>query len=371
MVAVFAMMYFKVTVGSLYAIIYYYSVVDILLSQILFISNGLYTTVNIMSSLAKLTPQFLGQLCLVQNMSGIDQQFIHYVHPTVISLILIMIIMLARRSRRVSSFVSRGIIHFICFLLLLSYTSVASTSLLLMRPLKFMDVDEVYTYLSPDIKYLNGRHLVYAIAAVVFMIVFVVGFPLLLMLEPYLNSKINFIKIKPLLDQFQGCYKDKYRCFAGYYMICRLVIILLVIVKISDDFINQYILISSCALMQLIHVLVQPYTSTFLNVFDGIILQLIVIISGLPVVQFVDNYDETFVLTITYVLVILPLTAFIAMKLWFNEKNILDALNSCRVNYFHKYRAPPTDDDEQPIEADEIGIIVDDNMRRNAIIVDV
>ena len=98
-----------------------------------------------MSSLAKLTPQFLGQLCLVQNMSGIDQQFIHYVHPTIIALILIMISMLARRSRRVSAFISRGIIHFICFLLLLSYTSVATTSLLLMRPMIFMDVDKVYT----------------------------------------------------------------------------------------------------------------------------------------------------------------------------------------------------------------------------------
>ena len=145
-VAVFVMMYFKVTVGSLYAIIYYYSIVDILLSQVLYISNELYTTVNIMSSLAKLTPQFLGKLCLVQNMSGIDQQFIHYVHPTVISLILIMIIMLARRLRRVSSFVSRGIIHFICFLLLLSYTSVATTSLLLMRPLKFININKIYTY---------------------------------------------------------------------------------------------------------------------------------------------------------------------------------------------------------------------------------
>ena len=372
-VVVFVMMYFKVTVGSLYAIIYYYSIVHILLSQVLFISNGLYTTVNIMSSLVKLTPQFLGRLCLVQSMSGIDQQFIHYVHPTVISVILIMIIMLARRSHRVSSFVSRGIIHFICFLLLLSYTSVATTSLLLMRPLKFTNADKIYTYLSPDIEYFNGRHLVYGIVSIIFMIVFVVGFPLLLLLEPFLNSKINFIKIKPLLDQFQGCYKDKYRCFAGYYMLCRLVIILLVIVKISDDFINQYILISSCALMQLIHVLVQPYISTFLNVFDGIILQLIVIISGLSAVvnEIVDNHDETFMLVIAYLLVVLPMTSFVAIKLWFNKKTIINAIKDCRVKYLHKYSVLPSDDIEQPIEANEIGIIVDDNMRRNAIIVDV
>ena len=197
-VAVFVMMYFKVTVGSLYAIIYYYSIVDILLSQLLFISNGLYTTVNIISSLAKLTPQFLGQLCLVQNMSGIDQQFIHYVHPTVISLILVMIILIARRSRRVSSFIGRGIIHFICFLLLLSYTSVATTSLLLMRPLMFIDVNKVYTYLSPDIEYLHGRHLVYTIVAIIFAIVIVIGLPLLLLFEPFFKFQNKFCQNKAI-----------------------------------------------------------------------------------------------------------------------------------------------------------------------------
>ena len=258
MIAVFVMMYFKVSFGSLYAVIYYYSIIDILLSRVLFVSNGLYTAVTIMSSLAKLTP---GHLCLIKNMRGIDQQFIHYVHPVVVFLILVMICKLAKGSSKVSSFVSKGVIHFICFLLLLSYTSVASTSLLLMRPLTFVGIDKVFTYLSPDNEYFRGHHLAYAIVALIFTIIIVIGFPLLLLLEPFLNSKINFIKIKPLLDQFQGCDKDKYRYFAGYYMICRLVIILLIIVKISDDFTTQYLLISSCALMQLIHVLVRPYAT--------------------------------------------------------------------------------------------------------------
>ena len=71
-VIVFVITYFKVTIGSLYAIIYYYSILDILLTYALFNSNGLHTTVNIVSSLAKLTPQFLGKLCLMKNMSGID-----------------------------------------------------------------------------------------------------------------------------------------------------------------------------------------------------------------------------------------------------------------------------------------------------------
>ena len=372
-IAVFVMMYFKVSFGSLYAIVYYYSVVDILLSRVLFISNKLYSTVTFMSSFAKLTPQFLGQLCLIKNMSGIDQQFIHYVHPVVVFLFLIMISKLAKRSRKVSSFVSKGVIPFICFLLLLSYTSVASTSLLLMRPLTFVGIDEVYTYLSPNIEYLHGHHLAYAIVALILTITIVIGFPLLLLLEPFLNSKINFIKIKPLLDQFQGCYKDKYRYFAGYYMICRLVIILLVIVKISDDFTTQYLLISSCALMQLIHVLVRPYASTIHNIFDGIILQLIVIISVLPVTELVDNYDEVFIISIIYALVILPLI-IIVIKAWINNKVVFIQIAFYKSkNIFSScyYNAIATDDLQETVEIREFGVIVDEHTRRNAIIVDV
>ena len=115
-----------------------------------------------------------------------------------------------------------------------------------------MDIDKVYTYLTPDIQYFHDRHLLYAIVAIMLTIVIVIGFPFLLLSEPFLNSKINFIKINPLLYQFQGCYKDKFRSFAGYYMVCRLVIILLVIIKISDEFTSQYFLISTCTLMQLI-----------------------------------------------------------------------------------------------------------------------
>ena len=76
---------------------------------------------------------------------------------------------------------------------------------MLLRPLTFKDIDTVYTYLSPDIKYFHGRHLAYGIVAILFTILIVIGHPLLLLLEPFLNAKISFIKVKPFLDQFQGC----------------------------------------------------------------------------------------------------------------------------------------------------------------------
>ena len=371
-VAVFLLMRFKVGIGYLYAITYYYSVVDLLLNQNWGLSSVLNTTINVISSTAKIIPQYLGKFCFIKNMSGIDQQFIHYTHPVAVSLFLILITVLARRFRRFASFVSKGIIHVICYLLLLSYTSVATTSLLLMRPLIFHDVDKVYSYLSPDIEYLHGRHLAYAIVAVLFAILIVIGLPFLLGLEPFLNSKINFVKIKPLLDQFQGCYKDKYRCFAAYYMICRLVIITIIIANSSNDFVIQYLLLAVCVITALIHLILKPYSNPLLNDFDGAILHLLILISALPFVEFVDNSYTTVFMGITFVIVMLPLLIFITMSLMINKEKIKKfpsyCYTKCSQVYLRKYNQIPL---EELSDEEEHVSVIDDSRRINATICDV
>ena len=105
-----------------------------------------------------------------------------------------------------------------CVLLLLSYTSLTSTSLQLLRPLTFNDVDGTFSY-SSNISVVD-MHVVYGVVAILCAVVFVGGFPCLLLPEPFLRRKFSFIRIKPLLDQFQGSYRDKYCWFAAYYFIC-------------------------------------------------------------------------------------------------------------------------------------------------------
>ena len=359
---VFIVMYFKIDIGSLYVISYYYSMLDILLSQVLHVSQTLLTIINIISSSVKVTPQFLGQLCLLKGLSGIDQQVIHYVHPLAVSLILIAISFLARISYRFSSFISRGIIRVICFLLLLSYTSVATTSLLLMRPLMFTDVNKVYTYVSPDVQFFHGRHLPYAIVAVLCTIVIVIALPLLLLLEPFLNHKISFTRMKPLLDQFQGCYKDRYRCFAAYYMICRLFIIVTVIATSPNDFLAQYILISSCVLMAAIHVVIRPYKNKLLNTLDGSILMLIILVAVLPAVY---GSTSTLVVGITLGLVTFPLVFILLMVFLTCRENIKKLFTQCRPH--SNIKATSVHDE---ISIGDVGTIVDDEMRKNATICD-
>ena len=363
---VFALMHCKIEIGYLYGITYYYSIMDILLNQNLYASKGLYLTVIILSSFSKIIPQFLGELCLSAGLSGIDQQFIHYIHPLAIIVILGIISLLARISLRVSVFISRGIIHVICLLLLLSYTSVTSTSLLLMRSLSFHEIDKVYTYLSPDMEYFHGRHLIYGIVALLCTVSIAIGLPLLLTLEPFLNRKINFTKIKPLLDQFQGCYKDKYRYFAGYYMICRLVIITIVIVNSSNDFVANYLLIIACGIIALIHLLIKPYNSGILNKLDGVILQLIIFTEALTLF---DDHDSLLVITFSFVLVILPLLIIISIAIFLHKDDIkkLFIFFAAKITS----RAPNSNDvTNTDIPMKEYNLVIGNTLRANATICD-
>ena len=310
---VFGLMYFQFQISSGYAygIIYYYSIVDILLVND--ISEEVFHLFSILSSFAKLSPQLFGQLCLVEGLSGIDQQFIHYSHALAVSLILLIIVLVAKYSPRLTRFVGRCIIHVICILLLLSYTSLASTSLQLLRPLIFNKVDEVRTYSSPDIKYFTGRHLVYAIVAILCEVIIVIGLPLFLLLEPFLRQRVNLVRIKPLLDQFQGCYKDKYRWFAAYYLICRQVIILIVYVGNGNYYYMLYGLQTACVIIAMIHGVVQPYKNNLLNGLDEVILVILVLIVNLNLFSLSSFIPTNY---FSVVLVILPLLVicFIAIR---------------------------------------------------------
>ena len=130
--------------------------------------------------------------------------------------------------------------------------------------------------------------------------------PLLLLLEPVLSKKINFSKIKPLLDQFQGCYKDRYRWFAAYYLICRQVIFLIVYTFSSNNHHMLAYLQTACVIMAMIHMWFQPYQNEFLNALDGVILLLITLEVNLNIFPFL----KTVTTEIALIIVIIPLILF-------------------------------------------------------------
>ena len=101
------------------------------------------------------------------------------------------------------------------------------------------------------------------------------------------------------------------------------------------------------------------------NIFDGIILQLIVIISVLPII---GSYNGTLVVMVCYGFVILPLTSFLTIKLWLNKNRIQNTIRSVIVEYKHRYNVIPMDDNVEIASINET--IVDDSVRRNVTVLD-
>ena len=308
---VFVLMHFsrKYEIPSDYAygIIYYYSIVDILLDNNPYISDAVFLVVAVLSSFAKLTPQLFGQLCLVKGLSGIDQQFIHYIHALAVLLMLLIIVLVARCFPRIAFYVRRYILRVICILLLLSYTSLASTSFQLLRAIHYPGYDGLYVYVSPDMKYFNNRHAFYGVVALLCGAIVVIGLPLFLLLEPLILSRwFNFVKIMPLLDQFQSCYKDNYRWFAAYYLICRQVIIIIVYFSNNNYYEMLYYLQTACVVIAMLHIWIQPYKSSFLNAFDGVVLLTIILVVNANTFTFLSSATSV----IITILVLLPLIVF-------------------------------------------------------------
>ena len=298
--------------GYLYGIIYFYSIVDILLVTNLRITDGVFYTATTLSSFAKLNPQFLGMLCFIKNLDAIDQQFIHYCHAMFVSVIMIAIYLTAKCNNRVLMYANHAIGEVVFLVILLSYTSLTSTSLLLLRAIKFDGIDGLYTYLSPSIKYFTEQHAVYGSVAILYGLLITVGFPFLLVVEPFLLVVVQFIvkkfdkplnnntrkeriimfmytsylKIKPLLDRFQGCYKDQYRWFAAYYLICRLVIMLITYFANNDYGTMIYYLQTTCVIVAMTHIWIKPYKNDVHNVIDGVILLIMPLIVNLSVYGF-------------------------------------------------------------------------------------
>ena len=347
----------KVSLGYLYGLLYFYSTVDILLASNLYTTNQVFYTVTILSSLAKLNPQFLGRLCFIKNLDAIDQQFIHYCHVVFISVILFGIVITAKYCKRIAFYVDRCIVQVVCLFLLLSYSSLTSISLLLLRPLNFSDIDGLYTYLSPHLKYFTKQHATYVSVAIFYGLLVIIN-SIFLLIQPcpwlcmvnkitlkcrrfnrrirryclktkwyikrVLEKCTGFVMTKQIVHQLQDCYKDQYRWFAAYYPICRLVIMLITYFA-NDDYNNMiYYLQTACVVIAMTHIWIQPYKNDILNVIDASILLNMLLIVNLN--SFTFSTSATAGITVS--LVIAPLLLFFGMKI----KKILRSIISVAIN---------------------------------------
>ena len=341
---IFVLLHFKfdITAGCAYGLLFYYSVLEQIVNDVtdhldislessygfnVYNSFNAYGDVNdaydidgdydwmrlkvlpFLSSIGNLKPPFAGSinLCLGEA-EMIDHLILEYIHPLIVTFLVVIIYVLARNFVLVAGTVGRYInSKSICILLLLSYNSITYTSMQLLKPLpvfcgqySYGMNSEMQLYWSPSMKYFHNRHALYGMIALFCELIVGIGLPLFLVFQKCLirYCNINFTSMKHVTDQLMGCYKKEYRWFAVYYLVCRQ--ILYGINNLIDycsgfwttneetfatPFPKFTIIIIICILIMAIHAMFQPYKTKGLNILDTFILLSLVglLLSGLEI----------------------------------------------------------------------------------------
>ncbi len=226
--------------------------------------------------------------------------------------------------------------------LLLSYTKFSLTSAYIMNQQYLVDengvrVPPARVYYSGHLDVHNEDYIIpYFIPAFVFFVIFGLIPPLLLLHYPirifeWCLEKIPFLwrfypatKVHVLLDTFQGCFKIKYRFFAGLYFLFRLVIN--INIMLTESWLQQYIVQqAACVIMVMLIAICQPYNkeNDIFNRVDAFIFTNLAVINAISLYLFEYSQNNpqgnslpVHAFVFQYILVYLPLIYMIAYIFW-------------------------------------------------------
>ena len=165
----------------------------------------------------------------------------------------------------------------------------------------------------------------YAIPAIIFLLTLGAFPPILLLSSPVTrkrferSSSTNIVSsiLSSLQDQFQGCFKEKFRIFAGIYFLYRWIALLMFV--ILPTFTGFYIGLGNIyILIQMLQRIFQPYLNNAQNIVDGCLFAALALIYSLAGYNYLFgqghvNAEDTYIkatASIQLFLIYLPMVVF-------------------------------------------------------------
>ena len=287
----------KLNIGSgyLYGPLFYLAV----LSLIPFVDWLIMSRIiNLFSATFLLKFQVLGFIpwCFFEEVDLLYSTCFELIAPLVVSTVLLLTIYTARCVPRLFRNFQKSPIHAICVLILISFWSLASTSIQVITPVYSSEIKGARVNLRPDLPYFTGVHIPLLIGAVaIILMLFIVT--IILVVSPF----VNLHRIKPVLDNIQSCYRDNMRWYSGVYFIVWVILQSLILTSSTEIFQTLIIVVT------ITHCLLQPYSHKWLNITDGFLLACLVITSSLQDYNSNNNYGNGQRKIIVYIATILPL----------------------------------------------------------------
>ena len=166
-------------------------------------------------------------------MTAYANTWLQFVFPVYIWLLVLIMIYSSRYSVTASKLIGRNAVSVLATLFLLSYAKLLRTIIAVVSPISIDDEEGKHHLLwlmDGNVSYFSAPHAVLFIIALVAVLLYIVPLTLLTLLAPCLQARTNHrmmrwvTRIKPLLDAYQGPYKDNYRYWTGVMFIQRIVL---------------------------------------------------------------------------------------------------------------------------------------------------
>ena len=313
---------FSFGTGFASGIIYYFSVVFVLTDTVLS-DNSLSIILNMSVAVTQLCARLFGQIpvCFFKQWDyNLHHQMFHFVSPLFVVATILAIICFFRYCKcpKRLSLAENSPNHAICLLILTSYTSMTYTCFEILRPISING--HWFVYMDPEIPYFHPRlHLPYALFAIFVELFVSLPICFLLLFAPCLSrlSRVNLVKLrlKPIVDEYQACYKENHRWYAGFYFLARQLMYLANCMSVQLIPQSNSLFHLICVVILLVQTLVQPYKKQFwyLNVVDTLLLTDLLLLSVLPIntslntiTTSVPSYINIIQVVTPYVLILLP-----------------------------------------------------------------
>ena len=254
--------------------------------------------------------------CLWTNASALDMIAFKYV--TIVYALLLIVIVVWVMNKYAGKWLGKwyritklksSVIHGITTFLVICYAQCVNVSLTLL--LHYQYKPKVgsqlkapgIVWLNGNLAYFSGRHLLYALPALVCMLTIGVLPPIFLLSYPLINKVLSFVglegsksvlfvsrtlsahSLKPLLDSFQGSFKDSLRFFAGLYFLYRWIgLIVNASTSNRGTFFIAVEILLLCVLA--LHAICQPYIKKVHNIVDTLLFTNLAIINGISFANF-------------------------------------------------------------------------------------
>ena len=172
------------------------------------------------------------ETCFFSHLDMFWKVLLQFAFPIYIWLLVAGIILLSRYSTVAARLSGSNSVPVLATLFLLSYAKVLATIIVALSftSLEAEKISPLVWLHDGNLKFLLGKHIALVLVSTLFALFYIIPLTLLLLFAPVLrradNHRIVWLvqRLKPLLDAFQGPYKDRFHWWPGLMLMIRIIL---------------------------------------------------------------------------------------------------------------------------------------------------